>query len=339
MKYTLALLGVVIAALLGIRVALTFEAPPMVSEQQGYRGTGMDEISNPRTTAKLAALNVVPAPQDPVENGGTKASAVYENVQVLGDLDSEQFNRLMAAITEWIAPEEGCNYCHNPENLADDSVYTKVVARKMIQMTQKINKDWATHVGATGVTCYTCHRGNAVPKNVFYQTDGGPHAGGMAASSQGQNKAFREIGTVSLPSQALTAYLRDKEEIRHIGLKALPASANGAPIQNAEKTYALMMHMSQSLGVNCTFCHNSRAFSDWNQSRPQRATSWHGIRMAREINNDYIEVLKDVFPANRKGPQGDVAKVACSTCHQGVNKPLLGVSMVKDYPELKGVAP
>ncbi len=32
-----------------------------------------------------------------------------------------------------------------------------------------------------------------------------------------------------------------------------------------------MMHMSQGLGVNCNFCHNSRNFSDWSQSMPQRA--------------------------------------------------------------------
>ena len=33
---------------------------------------------------------------------------------------------------------------------------------------------------------------------------------------------------------------------------------------------------------------------------------------------------------------GDVAKVNCATCHQGVFKPLYGVSMAKDYPELVG---
>jgi photosynthetic reaction center cytochrome c subunit len=33
---------------------------------------------------------------------------------------------------------------------------------------------------------------------------------------------------------------------------------------------------------------------------------------------------------------GDVAKVNCATCHQGVFKPLYGASMAKDYPELQG---
>ena len=46
-----------------------------------------------------------------------------------------QFNRLMNAITAWVAPQEGdnagCAYCHNVENMASDELYTKVVARLM----------------------------------------------------------------------------------------------------------------------------------------------------------------------------------------------------------------
>ena len=48
--------------------------------------------------------------------------------------------------------------------------------------------------------------------------------------------------------------------------------------------------------------------------------------------------LAPVFPAYRKGPEGDVAKVNCATCHQGVYKPLFGVSMAKDFPELQKVS-
>jgi hypothetical protein len=44
--------------------------------------------------------------------------------------------------------------------------------------------------------------------------------------------------------------------------------------------------------------------------------------MSRQLNVDYLVPLTAVFPANRLGPKGDVAKVACGTCHQGVNKPL-----------------
>ena len=95
-----------------------------------------------------------------------------------------------------------------------------------------------------------------------------------------------------------------------------------------------MTHMSQSLGVNCTYCHNTQSFSSWNNNPPQRATAWHGIRMARDLNLDYLEPLTATFPVERLGATGDVAKVNCATCHQGAYKPLNGQSMLKDFPEL-----
>ena len=101
-------------------------------------------------------------------------------------------------------------------------------------------------------------------------------------------------------------------------------------------TYGLMMHVSQSMGVNCTYCHNTRSFAQWDASTPKRTTAWYGIRMVQGLNNNYLEPLTATFPANRLGPHGDVGKVNCATCHQGVYKPLFGVSMLKDYPELAG---
>ena len=70
------------------------------------------------------------------------------------------------------------------------------------------------------------------------------------------------------------------------GTTALPES-KGKPIQAAERTYGLMIHMSQGLGVNCTYCHNTRAISQWSQSTPQRVQAWHGIRMVRDLNAVY----------------------------------------------------
>jgi photosynthetic reaction center cytochrome c subunit len=92
--------------------------------------------------------------------------------------------------------------------------------------------------------------------------------------------------------------------------------------------------MSTSLGVNCTYCHNSRSFQSWENSPPQRATAWWGIRMARDLNVNYMEPLTPVFPEHRKGELGDAPKLNCNTCHQGAYKPLFGAPMVKDFPEL-----
>jgi photosynthetic reaction center cytochrome c subunit len=319
-----------VATLLAIPMMLQWERPPMDSVQQGYRGNGMVQIDNPRMMAIKKAANVMPEPSDQAETGGPKASEVYQNVKVLGDLNEAQFTRLMLAITEWVAPEEGCNYCHNPENLAEDSVYTKVVARKMLQMTANINAQWQPHVAQTGVTCYTCHRGKPVPTNTWSTNPGPKQAGGMAGGRNGQNLASAGVGLTSLPYDPFTDLLTKAQSIRVEATTALP-TGHVAPIQQAEKTYGLMMHFSQAMGVNCTFCHNTRQFNDWSQSPPTRVKAWHGIEMVSHINKDYIETLADVFPDNRKGPQGDVLKANCATCHQGANKPLYGAQMLKDY--------
>jgi photosynthetic reaction center cytochrome c subunit len=313
------------------------ERPPAKYTQQGFRGTAMQQVENPRTLAAAqAALPAVPADTPPAGPDGPKAKDVYQNVKVLGHLPVAEFNRHMNAITQWVAPEQGCTYCHAGANFADDSKYTKVVARRMIEMTQSLNSDWKAHTGATGVTCYTCHRGQAVPSQVWYQ----PlvpkmNKNTMIGNDFGQNKAMATVGLTSLPYDPYSSYLQGAEEIKVYGAKPLPQGiGKGATIQHAEKTYALMMHMSKSLGQNCTFCHNSQAFSQW---IPKRVTAWHGIRMERDLNKAYLEPLTPQFPANRLGPNGDVAKVYCATCHQGVNKPLGGLEMAKLYEGLQGL--
>jgi photosynthetic reaction center cytochrome c subunit len=103
------------------------------------------------------------------------------------------------------------------------------------------------------------------------------------------------------------------------------------------QTFSFMIHMSKSLGVNCTFCHNTRGFPDWSQSTPARLTAWYRLGPVREINDKYLDPLKETLPASKLGPHGDAPKTDGATCHQGVSKPLLGVSMAKDYPERGGV--
>ena len=310
------------------------ERPPIDTVQTGFRGTAMTQIYNPRTVAELAEKNQLPAALDPVPSEGPKAKDVYQNVQVLGDLSVGEFTRLMVAMTNWVAPTEGCLYCHS-NNFAEDTKYTKVVARKMVQMTQKINADWKPHVADTGVTCYTCHRGQPVPSNVWFAPAPQKHATRMLGDKAGQNTPAESVKLASLPYDPFGPYLDDNKEIRVIGTTALP-TGNRTSTKQAEFTYSLMTHMSDSLGVNCTYCHNSRSFAQWDESPPQRTTAWYGIRMARQLNNEYLEPLLGVFPPERLGPTGDVAKINCGTCHQGAYKPLYGASMLKAHPELAG---
>ena len=317
------------------------ERPPIAVSQTGFRGTAMEQVYNPRTLATQAAVNTAPAVSAAIVDvpGTPRAGAIYQNVKVLGDLSVGEFARTMSAITEWVAPQQGCNYCHVAGNFADDSVYTKVVARKMLQMTHKINSGWKTHVAETGVTCYTCHRGNNIPKEIWFKPTQQKSAGGSMGNDFGQNRAAKTVGLSSLPYDPFTPYFLDNKPIRVNGKEAMAmtgAAANRNSTKQAEHTYGLMIHWSNSLGVNCTYCHNTQAFAEWGaNATPQRATAWYGIRMARELNNEYMVPLTNVFPASRLGPTGDVAKANCATCHQGAYKPLYGAAMAKHYPGMQ----
>jgi photosynthetic reaction center cytochrome c subunit len=170
-----------------------------------------------------------------------------------------------------------------------------------------------------------------VPAQVWFSDPGHKRAGGASADSAGQNIAAPLAGLSSLPTDPLTPFLLQDQPVRALSTTALP-TGNKQNIKQTEATYALMTYVSQSLGVNCTFCHNSRSFAEWNQSPPARTAAFHAIRMTRDLNKAYLEPLTASFPPQRLGPLGDVAKVGCSTCHQGLNKPLNGAAMAKEYP-------
>lgn len=335
----LALAPIVMALnIFGLIANKTLNPANTVSQQHGYRGTGMVLLHEPELREAALAANEIPASVPYAGDEGAKAGTVYENVKVLGDVNVGEFTRLMVAMTKWVAPEQGCAACHNTSNLADDSLYTKVVARRMLEMVQYINADWSKHVGETGVTCYTCHRGQLVPPNVWFKNPGPKQAGGFAQSPAGKNHPSTVAGGSALPFDPFTPFLEQEEEIRVASKTALP-TGNIHTIGQTMSTYALMMNFSTSLGVNCDFCHNTRSFYSWPDSPPQRLTAWHGIRMVRDLNQNYLNPLRDKLPSNRLGQfAGDAPKVYCATCHNGVSKPLFGVSMLKDFPELKGKA-
>jgi photosynthetic reaction center cytochrome c subunit len=331
------LVGAVIAILTGF--GLLHASQTTVSGQLGYSGTGMQIVKTKDQLAEIEAANVLPPAIPAADPNGPRAGQVFQNVQVLGGLSAGEFTRLMAAMTTWVSPQQGCVYCHNPANMASDELYTKVVSRRMIQMVQHINSDWKAHVKATGVTCYTCHQGQPVPRGIWFSGVEHPQEARAVGGTAGQNQPSYLAGLTSLPMDPLTPFLSEENDIRVLSTHALPGT-NHASIKQAEWTYGLMMYMSDSLGVNCTFCHNTRSMAAWEASPVTRATAWYGIRLARDLNGAFLTPLKSVLPATRLGPTGDAPKVGCATCHNGVHKPLLGVSMLKDYQrELGGPTP
>ena len=116
----------------------------------------------------------------------------------------------------------------------------------------------------------------------------------------------------------------------------------------------MMMQMSLQIGVNCGYCHNSRAWADWSQSSPYRWVGYYSLNMMRDLNRTYLLPFAQIIPQQRElihetkvpvipgfqaGQQSGNALLTCETCHYRLPKPLNGANMVKDYPGLVGKEP
>jgi photosynthetic reaction center cytochrome c subunit len=88
-----------------------------------------------------------------------KAEEQYKNIQVLKGIPADQLIPGMQFITASLGVE--CQFCHVQDTFEKDDKKNKQTARKMMTMMFAINKD--NFEGHRAVTCYSCHRGSAVP--------------------------------------------------------------------------------------------------------------------------------------------------------------------------------
>jgi photosynthetic reaction center cytochrome c subunit len=323
----------------------TWDRPPLVAADYGPAASQLVVLTNPR---RPPPYDEVPRPLPAVATGGAPlAKDVYKNVQVLGDIPAPEFDRLMVAITQWVSPKQGCGFCHNlkpgPDgvvNYADDAMYTDKVARRMIQMTMKINTDWGNHVAPSGVVCYSCHRGENVPPRVWYKQPEPEHSGilGKPRNWQTNARVIRDF----FPTESNQQWLVDDDDA-NLESNAALVGERGSGVgteRDAEHLYIMMMQWSDALGANCNLCHNSRAFFSWKESSPYRVDGLWGQYMTQDINKNFLIPLATVFPREMLGQMGDTAKVECGTCHIGHQKPLGGYDIISHYPALapKGVS-
>jgi hypothetical protein len=81
-----------------------------------------------------------------------------KNLQVLpADVD---IHKTMTSFREGLGVT--CAFCHVQGNFASDENPNKNIARSMILIVKDV--DSKLPQGVDGITCYTCHRGEAVPK-------------------------------------------------------------------------------------------------------------------------------------------------------------------------------
>ncbi len=304
---------------------------PGPSVDVGPAGQAMVQFAP--TEAEAHAQNR-PAPVlTPVADDPRQATAAYKNVRVLTDLNAGDFMRVQQAMTAWVSPRQGCGFCHVGSDYASDALPQKAAARTMLAMTRHINASWRSHVGAAGVTCFSCHQGQPVPAEVWFQSPPRPHPR-VSEPGDDWNEAARTVRGF-FPNEGYEEYLLQATPAHGQSLTALPAGTTPS-FTEVKRLYEAMMQMSDGMGVNCGYCHHSRNFADWRQSPPARWTGYSGIVMTRDLNRDYLLKLMGEdpitrwqsgnprplsLPARMRGAQIGNGLVDCATCHRGAPRP------------------
>ncbi len=341
--------GVIGAGVLAVIVP-DWHRPGFHGTQMGFRGEQAVQFESRASSVPINAI--VPEPLPPAVEGGPKATEQYKNVKVLTDLSAAEFMRLQQAVTNWVAPQQGCAFCHNTENFASDEKPTKLAARRMFEMTRYINSAWATHVNPAGVTCYTCHRGQPVPAEVWWPRVPAP-VKKFIDKRDHWNEAADTVSTF-FPNAGYAEYYLQDNPVAAQSTTAM-RTHDVADVVVPTRIYEMMMQYSLSIGVNCNYCHlNTSVFEDWKQSTPMRWTGYYALRFIRDLNRNYLLPLAQIIPQQRTlvhptampvipdtqmGQQSGNALLTCSTCHYRLPQPLNGANMIKDYPGLVGKDP
>jgi hypothetical protein len=236
-------------------------------------------------TALLAAA------QNPAQLQGKTAEQAFKNIQVLKGIPADQVIPTMRFIRDSLGGV-ACTFCHLEDRSADDKP-EKRTARKMIAMEMAINKD--NFGAATEVTCYTCHRGAAMPI-------GTPVIPALPDESTAA-PAAKEAAAGPTVDQILAKYveaLGGEQALRKItsrvmtGTMDLPAVAGNpaAHVQMEFDAKAPDLMLIAMLGKNGTASNGFDGSSAWTQDNRGRVTQATGADLERaKRDSDFYQPL------------------------------------------------
>ena len=164
-------------------------APP-----QNNQGAGTAPVSG-EASAKHAAEEAKGTGQ---RTAGQKlAEEQFKNIQALKGIPADQLIPAMQFITASLGVD--CEFCHVHEKMDSDDKKPKKIARQMMTMMLEIDKN--NFDGRLEVTCYTCHRGAAMPVSIPVIKDEEMAGPGAAGKKPAENTALPK------PEELLDKYL------------------------------------------------------------------------------------------------------------------------------------
>jgi hypothetical protein len=178
---------------------------------------------------------------------------VYQNIKVLhGPAD-----RMDAVMKEFNAAlGVNCEYCHVEKQWSKD-VPAKEKARKMVELSNSINELFPKNE----TTCWTCHRGHAVPET-------------LAALTPESREAAQAIRLVGLTDEQ--AKLPVEKVFKNLKV------FGGFPAENLPFA---MAYYTKALGVGCKFCHVEPFAKDTSNKLAARTM----IEMVESIGSTYYK--------------------------------------------------
>jgi hypothetical protein len=100
--------------------------------------------------------------QETKKGTGGRELPAPTNLKVLKVTTGAEVAQVMRTFTAGLGVQ--CDHCHVGDNFASDGNPNKETARRMLRMVQRINEEFPDR--KMRVSCYTCHRGETVPKTV-----------------------------------------------------------------------------------------------------------------------------------------------------------------------------
>jgi len=142
----------------------------------------------------LAAVLLTHAQAAPPSMEGKTAEQFYKSIKVLNGVPADQVIEAMHQIRAALGVN--CEFCHEDPDRAADTKEAKETARQMMRMVTDINKN--NFKGQQEVTCYTCHRGRAVPMTTVplpaVEKGEGPEPQGLPPADQILSKYVQALG-------------------------------------------------------------------------------------------------------------------------------------------------